>query len=99
MDLAPGKRVCMRRPAEVRLASLGRGITVEALAAQAVGWVGITEFDLLGSDGDPSKRLDFAPELWAVIVEDRAAWASKCADALLDLVNTHLASTEAVEKN
>lgn len=99
VDLEAGKRVCMRRPAAVQMARARGGITVEFLAAAAVGWEGMTEADLLGADGDAGKPLAFAQELWAVIVEDHADWAAKCAQQVMEMAAAHLAEREATAKN
>lgn len=99
VELAPGKRVRIRRPAEAQLARFRNGITVDHLAECVVGWEGFTEADLLGPAVGASDALPFAPELWGEVVRDRMDWVGTLAEALAEVISAHLAQRAATAKN
>lgn len=97
LELAPGKRVCIRRPGEVSLAKLGGRIDVEQLCGNVVAWDGITEADLFPGASEVSVPFDAA--LWAEVIVDRADWAGKVASETVTMVTEHVGKREAISGN
>ena len=96
VDLGGGKRVRVRRPAEMQMAQLRGGFRPEHAASFVNDWSGFTAADC-GSEGDAAVLFDAA--LWGVLVEDNAQWFEAVATKVIDMVNAHLARREAVSGN
>lgn len=108
VPLGGGRRVRMRRPAEMDVADMlvkGPDGKVTGISAHlpevtrfAVDWEGFTEADLIGPAGaaDP---VPFDGALWGVVVADRADWCVVCAKALVDAVVAHEQQAAAVSGN
>lgn len=99
VELEPGKRVRIRRPAEAQLPRFRAGLTPELLAGVVVGWEGFSEADLLGAAVGSSDPLPFAPDLWATVAEDRVEYLQKIADALTAAITAHIEARGLAEKN
>lgn len=99
VDLAPGKRLRMRRPAASRVHELARECTPERVASYAVGWSGITEADLLGPQLGTDAPADFAPELLVEVLADRMEWFSAAANEVVAQVKKHRELHGATAKN
>lgn len=96
-ELAPGKRVCIRRPGELAMANMRGGVAIETLCSFAVAWDGITEADLL--PGGSENYAPFDAALWAELVADRAEWASLVAAHVMERIAEHVAQREAARGN
>lgn len=99
VDLEPGKRVRIRRPAESAIGGLRGGMTVEQIAATAVGWDGFTEADLVGASQGSNSVVAFDADLWATVLADRMDWAGIVAEKLVESITAHLEAREAARKN
>lgn len=98
VDLGDGKRVKLRRPAEMDVAGMlvkdddGKVTGIAASLAEvtrfAVDWEGFTEADLIGPAG-ASDAVPFDAALWGAAVADRAAWCGDCARALVEAIVEH----------
>ncbi|MEY5101250.1 MAG: hypothetical protein RJA36_3969 [Pseudomonadota bacterium] len=97
-DLAPGKRVKVRRPGELAMRQLaGGGATLEKLCSCVVAWDGITEGDLF--DGGSENYVPFDAGVWAEAVADQAEWAALVAAHVTQLITEHMAKREATRGN
>lgn len=106
VELAPGKRVQIIRPAEANLHEFrlqGAENSVERMLRCVVkyvtGWEGFTEADLLGAALAPADPVAFDAALWATVVADHVDWVSTIMGALVDAINAHEAAKEAAQKN
>jgi len=99
VDLAPGKRVRVRRPPEAEFYGFRHATPVDAAARHVVGWDGFVESDLLGAGVGGSSPVPFEPELWAVLVADRIDWIEKVFEHLAKAIGEHLKAREAAGKN
>jgi hypothetical protein len=106
VDVAGGKRIRLRRPAEMEVVDLlqKEGDTVTGLRADlaavqryAVGWEGITEADLVESGAADAVPFDAA--LFAVVIADRREWFAACAEALVAKVLAHEGLAEGIKGN
>ncbi len=89
-DLGDGLRVRGRRPPEVEVGGLVRGVTVEHAMRYAVGWEGFTEETLFGKGvGASDQVVDFHPAVWGELAGDRSEWLAKFATDLVEACNTH----------
>lgn len=98
VDLDAGKRVKLRRPAEmdvVRMLTKDASGAYAGIAAGlsevvrfAVDWAGFCESDLIGAAG-ASDPVPFATDLWEIMIADQAAWCTKCASALVESIVAH----------
>lgn len=88
VDLAPGKRVKLRRPMEGDLEGMFRGtprrftVALEDVQKYAVDWQGFTEADLLGQSIGSSDPLPFSAEVWALAVGDNLDWLQEARKGL-----------------
>lgn len=97
VEVAPGKQIRLRRPAEMDVLGMLRrdadgkvvGIVADLSDVRrfAVGWEGIVEADLISSGA--ADAVPFAAGLFAVLIEDRRDWCAKCCQALVDKVLEH----------
>lgn len=103
VELAPGKRVRIRRPAEAEVPAFAAAKTteevVEAVARHVVGWEGVTQADLLGEAVGASDPAPFSRALWSAVSADRLAWLGSVQAGIIDALNAHHLSVAAVEKN
>lgn len=97
-DLDNGLRVRARRPPEVEVGSIVRGVTVEHAMRYAVGWEGFNENTILGN-GAEDQAVEFHPALWGELVADRADWLTKFANGLVEACNTHHTQRQAALGN
>jgi hypothetical protein len=98
VELAEGKRVKLRRPAEMDVVKLlardaagnvtGININLAEVQRFAVAWEGFTEADLIGPAG-AADAVAFDAPLWGVLIADQAEWCVKCADALVKAIIDH----------
>jgi hypothetical protein len=107
VDLAPGKRVQIIRPAESEIGDFFRVTNgdrsmvcgLDQVAKFVTGWDGITEADLLGAAVGASDAVPFDAALWAEVVADRSDWLKLVAAALLDAIVRHFDQKAEAEKN
>jgi hypothetical protein len=107
VDLEPGKRVQIIRPAEIEVQQFFRmegGLRTMAAELPQVtkfvtDWAGITEADLLGAAVGASDAVPFDADLWAEVVADRSAWLKTVSSALIDAIVKHFESKAQAEKN
>lgn len=98
VEVAPGKRLKIRRPTEaefpafLRKTEAGRGIAVELEHVQrhVVDWEGFSEADLLGPTVGVSDALPFDAAVWAEVVADHLEWMQPAAQALVQAIVSHL---------
>lgn len=102
VDVAPGKRVRIRRPREAEMQRFVRDgrivCDIEHVRDFVVGWEGITEADLLGSAGAGSPAI-FSAEVWDEVVTDRLSWIKPVAKALLQAIADHKLSLDDASGN
>lgn len=99
VDLEPGKRVKVRRPAEAEMPSFRGGMTPDRVARCCVGWDGFTEADLLGADVGASDPAAFSPELWETVALDNLDWLGKVSERLVASITDHLAQRKDASGN
>ncbi len=99
LELEPGKTVNVRRPAELEMSDMRRGVTLDHIAKHVVGWGGVTEATLLGADEGTADEVEFHPDLWREVVADRGVWFNKVAAKLLQLMTEHIKSKAEAAKN
>jgi hypothetical protein len=107
VDLGDGKRVQITRPPETMIgefSNYGDGkfsvsSVIDRVIKYTVGWDGITEADLLGASVGASDLVPFDPALWALVIEDRAEWLMKIAQALTASIANHYEQKAQAEKN
>ena len=106
VELEPGKRVQILRPAEAELQDFyTRPDQTEVDRAlmcarkYVTGWEGVTEADLLGPEIAAADPVPFDSDLWAEVVKDRVAWLEVVTHALLAAIRKHQAAQEADAKN
>lgn len=101
VDVAAGKRIKLRRPAEMEWLGLlvreegkvvGLRVGLPEVKRQAVDWEGFAEADLIHSGA--SDAVAFHPDLFAAVIEDKSAWCAKCAEALSACVIDYLQAQE-----
>ena len=68
VELAPGKRLRMRRPLAAQMPRFRGGFSLELMAEHVVGWEGLTEADLLPGVGEAPAGISVAD--LAVAIED-----------------------------
>lgn len=100
LELEPGLRVKVRRPAEGELHAYlkARGEVATHLRC-VVDWEGVTQATLLGPEVGASDPLAFDAELWLHAARDRAEWIQRVAEGVLAAIEAHAASREAAAKN
>lgn len=109
VEIAPGKSITMRRPAESDIRALLAQVdgdrwtvrvTMPDVVAATVGWSGITEDDVLGGGGlgseDPA---EFSPELWAAYVADHSDVFARVSQGLVQAITAHLEARADAAKN
>lgn len=99
VDLEPGKRVKIRRPAEAEMPAMRRGMTPESVARHCVDWEGFTEADLLGAELAPDTKVKFDLDLWVAVALDRLDWIGAVSEKLVAAVSAHLAQRSNTAKN
>jgi hypothetical protein len=106
VDLEPGKRVQIIRPAEADMQDFDArdGYTaidrmVACAAKYVTGWDGITRADLLGAAHAGPDPVPFSAELWAEVVRDRNAWLMAVSHGLIEAIAAHQAAKEQDAKN
>lgn len=94
-------RVKLRRPAEAEwryfFGRTQRG-ALENVQAYAVDWDGFTEAELLGAGVGASDAVPFDSSVWTVVIADRMAWVPPLFQRLVQMIETHSAAREALEK-
>lgn len=108
VELEPGKRLKIRRPAEAEFSDFivaregsGRTMVVDLRHVQryAVDWAGITEADLLGPTVGSGDEMPFNADVWGEAVADRLPWLRAAAEGLLNTITEHLQAQEAAAGN
>lgn len=99
VELAPGLKVLLRRPAEAEFAGFARLTGVEIASKFAVGWEGFTESFLLGPTVGAADAVAFAPDLWSEVVSDRIEWVAPIVEAVSKAVEAHLEAKGLIAKN
>lgn len=99
LDLAPGKRVKLRRPAAAEMFAIGRAATPETFLRRAVDWDGFREADILGSAVGSDAVVKFDLELWLVLALDEPDWMAKVSDAVVASITQYLEARDAATKN
>ena len=98
VELAPGKRLRMRRPLAAQMPRFRGGFSLELMAEHVVGWEGLTEADLLpgaGRDSPAALPADAAAE----VLMDRPDWAAPASHELVESIKAWLAKQDAAAKN
>ena len=99
VELEPGLRVRVRRPAEADFTAFREGVTVDQVAAQTVDWEGFTEATLIGGALGSSDPMPFSQAVWAEVVRDRVEWLALLANKLIELIKAHLDAKAVAAKN
>lgn len=108
VDVAPGKAVRLRRPAEGETGDFLRTgadgvrnfrIGVDEVKRCAVDWRGFTEADLLGAGIGNSDPLPFDAEVFALAVGDNLDWLQACGAALSQMIVDRLEARAAARGN
>ena len=89
VDLEPGKRVRVRRPAEAEMHSFRR-ITPEQVLGCCVGWDGFSEADVLDPSIASSDPAEFSVDLWKVVALDRMDWIELVSAAVVKAITDHI---------
>lgn len=100
LELEPGRRLRVRRPAEGMLGELRRG-GLAAYCACVVDWDGFTERDVYGEAAGASAGAPLAcdPDLVRELLTDRGEWIGALIDHLRAQIEAHAAAAEARRKN
>lgn len=99
VELGAGRRLRLRRPPEVRLGALVRGLEFEDVVACTVGWSGITEADLLGATVGSDAAIEWRPGRVAEVLGERSDWCGLAAVELMKRIAGHLDATKAARGN
>lgn len=99
VEVEPGKTLRIRRPAVARLHRFRAGITPELMAEHCVGWVGITEADVLGNAFAPPEPAEFDAGLVVELLADRDRWFGVASEAMMKAIIDRMALIETTEKN
>lgn len=99
VEVEPGKRVRIRRPAEAQVPAFAAATPIERVRDNVVGWEGITEADILGPALGGDAEVSFDAALWGEIVSDRIVWLKIVHEALIEAINAHGVQGEAAAKN
>lgn len=97
IDLAPGKRLKLRRPAENDMPRYFEWVGIDLVAESLVDWEGFTEADLLGAAVGSADAVPFDAALAREVLADRADWTVTAANALVKAISDHL-ERRSVEK-
>lgn len=98
-DVAPGKRIRLRRPPQAQMHRLREALGARDWATYATGWEGFTEADFLPPGVGASTPVPFAAELWATLLEDNVAWLPTITSGIVGMVTAHLQEQEQTAKN
>lgn len=98
-EVAPGKRIKVRRPQEAQMFRFRGGISAALAVEFVVGWEGITEADLLGEAIASQTPAVFTPELASETLLDRMDWVEKVSAELKRAIEVHLAAKAEATKN
>lgn len=99
VELEPGKRVRIRRPAETEMPALRHGVSVDQAIACTVGWDGFTEIDVEGEAVGSDEPVPFDVELWGVLARDKVDWISAVSSAIVEAITAHLQARDDAAKN
>lgn len=100
LELEPGLRVKLRRPAEAELGAYLRGVReADTHLRCVVGWEGFSEATLLGPAIGSADPLPFDASAWLVAAADRGEWIASIAQALGEAIDAHAKQREATAKN
>ena len=99
VEVEPGKRVRVRRPAEAEMPEFRAGMSIDLLCRHVVGWEGFAEADLLGPALGASDPTPFDAELFAVVARDHLNWFEPIAAELSARISAHWQAREATAKN
>lgn len=89
VEVEPGVRILVQRPAEAELAEYSGRTAFEVAGRWVVGWEGVTEATLLGAAGG-SDAVTWSPELWREVIADRAPWAVQIFHKVEEMTVNHL---------
>jgi hypothetical protein len=95
--LGEGKTVTVRRPPEGTLWQFRGLIDLKAVCDCAVGWAGFRECDVI--DGGAEDELDFHPDVFRAVVEDRNDWIETLSQAIARAIEAHDARRKAASGN
>lgn len=89
-ELGDGRRVKLRRPPEAQILAMQGGVALADVQAAAVGWEGVTEADLIGTEQGASDLVPFEAAAWAELAADSVLIAGRCAAALNEAITAHI---------
>jgi hypothetical protein len=98
-EVAPGKRIKIRRPQEAQMFRFRGGISAALAVEFVVGWEGITEADLLGASLASQTPAVFSPELVSEVLLDRMDWVEAVSVELRRAIEAHIEAKAAAAKN
>lgn len=98
-EVLPGKFLKLRRPAEVEMVDLRRGVGIDVLKKYVVGWEAFTEADLLGPAIGASSEVAFDAETFGAWIVDHVDEYAKVAEELQRLVLDHIKAKGEAAKN
>lgn len=99
VEVAPGKRVRVRRPLEWEMRRFRAGVTLELVLEYVVGWEGVTEADLLPPGVGGPSAAEFSAEAAREALGDRHDWFNAVCDALVQQMSQYVQQREAAAKN
>lgn len=99
VEVAPGRRVKVRRPDESEMADFRSGMNVQLLLRHVVGWEGFTEADILGEGIGAADPVPFDAALFATVARDRMAWFEPISVEIATRIAEHWKTREATAKN
>lgn len=98
-EVAPGKRVRLRRPLEWEMQRFRGGISLELVLEFVVGWEGFTEADLLPAGVGGPAVAEFSTAAAREALGDRHEWFNAVTNALTEAMRAHMAARESTTKN
>lgn len=107
VDLEPGKRVQIIRPAESEFSSFLSGdgadrriaVGLEHVGKYVTDWEGVTEAELLGAAVGSSDAVAFDASLWLEVAADRSPWFLAVSTAIMKSMTDHFEKKAEVSKN
>ena len=99
VELEPGRRLRIRRPAEADIGAFVRSVDADKLGQAVVGWEGFVESDALGESQGSNSALPFDQALCIELLRDRVDWMETLVDAVLASIREHVEAREAARGN
>lgn len=99
VELAPGKKLRMRRPLQAQMPRFRGGLSLQILAEYAVGWEGVLEADVLPAGVGGDAKAEFSQDIAFEVLGDKADWYEAAAKGMADAIKSFLEQQATTAKN